>query len=296
MQPGRGPAQRAGTPVHGIFCPASGRLHRGTPAGHRRPAAEGRGGRAVRPVPAGAFRLGCAGGAGGCRGAAPPGPPGPAGLCGPHHGPRLQRLQGGCAAISAAAGAPAGAFGPAGPRHRAGIRPVCHGEHRRGPAGAALCGHRISGVHPPHRALPPHQRGGRAHPVAAGAVFCGGTASAGGWALFAAPPLLCGQSGRGGPAFCRGAAHAQRGPHLHPPRAGGCRAGRLPAMGAAAEIQPEITARRCSHSGNTGVLFAEKFLRSLSSPVRSSPAGTGRTPAPWQGHRRHWRRPARPAR
>ena len=46
----------------------------------------------------------------------------------------------------------------------------------------------------------------------------------------------------------------------------------------------------------SNAFFAEKFLRSLSSPVRSSPAGTGRTPAPWQGHRRHWRRPARPAR
>ena len=65
---------------------------------------------------------------------------------------------------------------------------------------------------------------------------------------------------------------APRGPDLHPPRAGGCRAGRLPAMGAAAEIQPEITARRCSHSGNTGV-----FLRKISQIfVQSSAVQSGR--------------------
>ena len=167
-----------------LFCPAAGCVHRAAAAGCRCAAAPGH--RRENGLTCISSNVGAVAGPGrafgGC-GAAPPGPQGSAGLCGPHTGPRLQRFPGGCHAVFASAGAPAGAFGPACPRHRAGVRPGNDRCHRRRPAGAGLCADRISGVHPPHRALPPHQRGGRAHPVAAGAVFCGGTASAGGWAL-----------------------------------------------------------------------------------------------------------------
>ena len=50
-------------------------------------------------------------------------PQGSAGLAA-RTGPRLQRFPGGCHAVSASAGAPAGAFGPACPRHRAGYGPA----------------------------------------------------------------------------------------------------------------------------------------------------------------------------
>lgn len=64
-------------------------------------------------------------------------------------------------------------------------------------AAAALWRDRVSGMYPSCGAFPPVQRGGCALAVPAGPVLSGGTAFAGGWPLFAAPPVLCGQPGPG---------------------------------------------------------------------------------------------------
>lgn len=53
------------------------------------------------------------------------------------------------------------------------------GHHGHGSAGPALCGHRVSGMHPPCGALPPCQRRGRGLSFSAGPLFRGGKAPAG---------------------------------------------------------------------------------------------------------------------
>ena len=72
-----------------------------------------------------------------------------------------------------------------------------------------------------HHVVRFHLLSGEDVTFAAGILCRGGKAAFGGWPLFAAAPLLCGQSGGGPAADGRRAADEQRRAHPHPPRAGG---------------------------------------------------------------------------
>ncbi len=155
---------------------------------------------------------------------------GPAGLSGPHPGLCLRSVPGGRDAIPASPVPSGAADSPAGPGHRAGIRPGHPGHHGHGPAGPALCGHQYLEcthhvVHyhlPAARTWPPSPCGSPfprwQSPCWPMLVFCSPTAPM--WSTLPPPP-----------SSLPGALDAQRGTGAHPPGARTRRKGGVPGVG-----------------------------------------------------------------